>query len=204
MKRCTKCGLEKELDQFSKSARAKDGLQWECRSCKNDRAREYYAGDGGKRMRESHKKWLQENREHVNEYSRKYHKGENTHGRGNYERLYSAGIARAEFNTDEEFRKALEKYSERSRRYKANHYINELKSAPCMDCKQIFDSICMDFDHIRGEKKFDISRMTGKGMSLARIQEEIDKCELVCSNCHRIRTKSRILAQEGGISHGSS
>jgi hypothetical protein len=49
----------------------------------------------------------------------------------------------------------------------------------------------MDFDHVRGEKLFDVSRMVGPGLSLELIKAEIAKCDVVCANCHRIRTFER-------------
>lgn len=66
-------------------------------------------------------------------------------------------------------------------------YINELKKAPCLDCKNIFPPECMDFDHVRGTKKFNIGQTSCR--KWADVLKEIDKCDLVCSNCHRIRTK---------------
>ena len=51
----------------------------------------------------------------------------------------------------------------------------------------------MDFDHIRGKKKFTIAlNFKGGKMGLARIIEEAKKCELVCANCHRIRTQKKL------------
>ena len=61
-----------------------------------------------------------------------------------------------------------------------------------MDCKGSFPPECMDFDHVRGEKNFTIGR--GYKMSIPKVKKEIDKCDVVCSNCHRIRTKKRIVA----------
>ena len=46
----------------------------------------------------------------------------------------------------------------------------------------------MDFDHLR-DKKFNISN--SMGMPEAALLAEIAKCEVVCSNCHRIRTEKR-------------
>ena len=73
-------------------------------------------------------------------------------------------------------------------------YIALLKeSKPCMDCKKSYSYFVMDFDHVKGKKYDNISklykRVTIKTLHL--IDEEIEKCELVCSNCHRIRTGSR-------------
>ncbi|MGW4525185.1 hypothetical protein [Amycolatopsis sp. NPDC004378] len=66
-----------------------------------------------------------------------------------------------------------------------------LKDAPCTDCRQRFPRVCMDFDHVRGDKVNSISRMIRMAYSWELIEEEIKKCELVCSNCHRIRTAER-------------
>ena len=63
------------------------------------------------------------------------------------------------------------------------------KSDPCMDCGEKFASVAMDFDHVRGEKLTQISDMWSWGRD--RVLEEIAKCELVCANCHRVRTISR-------------
>ena len=68
-------------------------------------------------------------------------------------------------------------------------YIIELKSkTPCADCHEIFPSVCMDFDHISDDKLSSISNLVSGRRSRSRIDIEINKCELVCSNCHRIRT----------------
>lgn len=56
-----------------------------------------------------------------------------------------------------------------------------------MDCGEA-DPIVLEFDHVRGEKADNISRMVHGTRSIAAIQAEIDKCEVVCANCHRRRT----------------
>ena len=40
MKACTKCKIKKELSEFNKLKQAKDGLQYECKSCKKKYAKE--------------------------------------------------------------------------------------------------------------------------------------------------------------------
>lgn len=79
----------------------------------------------------------------------------------------------------------------RNRRIAARKYIAEKKAGPCIDCKNTFLPCQMDFDHRDDDKEFDISKMVSRS-SLKRIQEEIDKCDLVCANCHRLRTWKRI------------
>jgi hypothetical protein len=49
----------------------------------------------------------------------------------------------------------------------------------------------MDFDHVRGEKLFGIA--VNMNISWERLEAEIAKCEIVCANCHRIRTKKGAL-----------
>lgn len=71
------------------------------------------------------------------------------------------------------------------------NYVNELKSVPCMDCKQTFIPFAMDFDHVRGVKIADISIMVKNCVAMQTLIEEIAKCEVVCAVCHRIRTYNR-------------
>lgn len=72
--------------------------------------------------------------------------------------------------------------------------IDQLKAQPCEDCKQTFPPVCMDFDHVRGEKTCSVSAL--RTMKWERVLNEIAKCDLVCSNCHRIRTKKRIVLKD--------
>lgn len=61
-----------------------------------------------------------------------------------------------------------------------------------MDCKREFPSYVMDFDHRDASTKRDtVSNLVAKARSLMAIEAEIAKCDLVCSNCHRIRTHRR-------------
>lgn len=70
-------------------------------------------------------------------------------------------------------------------------YIRDLKtSTPCMDCKELYPYYVMDFDHVRGVKHANVMELI-QSLSKKRIDDEIAKCEIVCSNCHRIRTHLR-------------
>lgn len=60
---------------------------------------------------------------------------------------------------------------------------------PCTDCKES-DPIVLQFDHLR-DKKHHISRMLLNSFSWLSILKEIEKCEVVCSNCHIRRTAER-------------
>lgn len=79
--------------------------------------------------------------------------------------------------------------SDQKRRNSTVEWVNKLKQMPCMDCKQSFEPFVMDFDHRAPfEKRYTIGFMASKRMPKAAILEEIAKCDLVCSNCHRVRT----------------
>lgn len=84
---------------------------------------------------------------------------------------------------------------QRNARYRdeIRKWIRELKeSKPCADCEISYPWYVMDFDHVRGEKGGNISHMVARLHAKQKILDEIEKCELVCSNCHRGRTFKRI------------
>lgn len=83
--------------------------------------------------------------------------------------------------------------AERSARVRAETktYVDSVKGNPCMDCGGRFPPVCMDFDHANGNKIKSVARMYSSCYKLDLIKEEIAKCELVCANCHRIRTNAR-------------
>ena len=64
--------------------------------------------------------------------------------------------------------------------------ISVLQSNCCADCG-ISDWRVLEFDHKdRKTKKFNIADSTQ--FSLKKVKEEIKKCDIVCANCHNIRT----------------
>lgn len=81
--------------------------------------------------------------------------------------------------------------SHKARQKHRRDLIKERKNAPCFDCGVRYPWYVMDFDHVRGEKKFNLSIASNKMFSVDVINEEIEKCDLVCANCHRIRTFTR-------------
>lgn len=66
----------------------------------------------------------------------------------------------------------------------------KIKNAICADCKLPHPPWRLDFDHLDPETKFKaVSQLCTH--SKARIIQEIQKCEIVCANCHRDRTYTR-------------
>lgn len=81
--------------------------------------------------------------------------------------------------------------SNKMKREAARDYVREwLMSHPCVDCGET-DIVVLEFDHVRGEKKYNIAMMIQRGLGLATIQNEIAKCDTRCANCHRRVTASR-------------
>ena len=85
------------------------------------------------------------------------------------------------------------------RRKAQREFIAAYKQKPCMDCGGTFPPICMDFDHRdQSTKKATISEMVSLKLTeenKAFILAEMEKCDLVCANCHRIRTQARDIAR---------
>ena len=77
------------------------------------------------------------------------------------------------------------------RRQERRDYILTRKDVPCADCGIKYPYPVMEFDHLR-DKKFNISSAVNKAASMQALIDEISKCEVVCANCHRIRTFERM------------
>lgn len=71
-------------------------------------------------------------------------------------------------------------------------FLRALKQGkPCADCGEVFDPAAMQWDHLPGFIKGGNLGDMGRKASRGRLLEEIAKCELVCANCHAVRTVRR-------------
>jgi len=68
------------------------------------------------------------------------------------------------------------------------YIISQKDNKQCTDCKRNFRYWILDFDHLEN-KTFSINKIQNRSLNF--IKQEIAKCELVCANCHRIRTEIR-------------
>lgn len=82
------------------------------------------------------------------------------------------------------------KHSAEERR-RCRDVIVAAKNRPCADCGREYPSYVMDFDHVRGDKEHNVGDMANRGATVRRVLQEIEKCDVVCANCHRIRTHTR-------------
>jgi hypothetical protein len=65
----------------------------------------------------------------------------------------------------------------------------------CVECGIAYRYWQLEFDHL-SEKEFTIGQFRSHTTDLARIKAEIEKCEIVCANCHRDRTYRRRVESE--------
>jgi hypothetical protein len=90
-------------------------------------------------------------------------------------------------------------WGERRRRQKQHRqrefaaWARSLKAGrPCADCGGHYPPEALQWDHLPGaQKTANVSDLVRRG-SRARVLEEIEKCELVCANCHAARTVRRL------------
>ena len=124
---CSKCELEKEVSEFTKNKRKKDGYNSYCKEC-----------------------------------NKTYQQGHYQRNKGYY------------FDKKKEQKETLREYVE-----------NIKKTAKCLRCPED-DMACLDFHHTGDKTKdFNIGKAISNGVSIETLQKEIDKCIILCSNCHR-------------------
>lgn len=63
--------------------------------------------------------------------------------------------------------------------------LDYFKNNPCIDCNES-DPVVLEFDHLLN-KSGNVSKFI-LNSSLENLIKEIEKCEVVCANCHRRRT----------------
>jgi len=78
----------------------------------------------------------------------------------------------------------------RDRRKRNRNYIQYMKlETGCTHCGYNEHPAALDFDHLDPTtKNYTLARMANRGFSLKKIDEEIAKCQVLCANCHRIKT----------------
>jgi hypothetical protein len=75
--------------------------------------------------------------------------------------------------------------------------LRRLKDVPCADCGVRYPPWVMQFDHVRGQKLFNLGAWNHMSTNIRTEQllAEAAKCEIVCANCHHERTWQRWLAR---------
>lgn len=121
--------------------------------------------------------------------------GEFRPNRSRFDRLQTYCITCDKTHQQEHYRKNKEAYLFKAKETKnrAVQFVRSFKEGkPCADCGNVYHPFVMDFDHLY-DKVRDISQMARRGASEESLLNEMAKCELVCANCHRMRTLTRTL-----------
>src|SRR5262245_1397243 len=88
--------------------------------------------------------------------------------------------------------RALEIQRVRVRQQGTLDLLRELRDQPCSDCRGTFAPHQMDFDHREGAlKQFNLTAGRAALKPTSVLLAEVAKCDIVCANCHRIRTQRR-------------
>lgn len=134
MRRCTRCGLEKPIEDFGIKKAGTTARMSYCRPCVRASSKAHYEANKSAYLDRNKRK-------------------------------------RKQLQTD-----------------RFGFLIEYFKTHPCVDCGQT-DPIVLDFDHLR-DKEFTIgSDLIDRPWH--EVLAEIEKCEVVCANCHRRRTARR-------------
>lgn len=97
--------------------------------------------------------------------------------------------AREKYKTSpSEFRQKIYTQVKTNRNKYRTQMLEFLQTQQCADC-WISDARVLEFDHL-SNKKFNIGNKV-PSTPLHTLMNEIQKCEIVCCNCHRIRTLNR-------------
>lgn len=84
-----------------------------------------------------------------------------------------------------EGRKISLRKAQTTQRAKTKEFIDNYKRThPCVKCGESRFYV-LDFHHTGSNKSYNIGESKTKGKSIYTVQEELDKCILLCANCHR-------------------
>ena len=144
------------------------------------------------RKREYSRKWYQLNKEKRLEQIRKYDE-KNKEKRAEYDKKYREENRENRIEYEREYREENRERIDTLSKELAKKYRKE-KKAICLEylggkCVKCGSTERLEFDHIkREEKKYDITPKLTSNFDI--LKEELDKCQLLCYDCHKIKTKS--------------
>ena len=122
---------------------------------------------------EQNKKWYKKNKEQKSECSKKYYK------------LNKEKIGECNRKYNEENKEQIRE-QKREHRDERKSYCIEYLGGKCVKCGT---TERLEFDHIdRTTKKYNITRKVDRTFDI--LKEELDKCQLLCYDCHKVKTKS--------------
>lgn len=134
------------------------------------------------------KKYYKENREKILKYGSQWQKDNPEKVRGYTKKWKKNNPKKVKKQKRRYYKKHPEKLSKynRMRHQKRINYIQDYKlSKGCSVCGYNKCAEALDFHHTGSNKNFRIALSIGKNKSLEEIKREMDKCIILCANCHR-------------------
>lgn len=89
-------------------------------------------------------------------------------------------------NNKEKHKKVIKKRNDKLRLINREYVVDYLRNHPCVDCGET-NILFLEFDH-RSDKDGGISKMINCPVGLDKLKREIQKCDVRCMQCHRIKT----------------
>jgi len=196
LKKCKACEVEKPISEFSIANHMKDGRNSKCKKCHNAYLLNYRNNKNKDKIIEReakerkkailYKKGLKE----CNRCSKEKPISDFSVRRASPDGLCGDCKLCAVEKQKKQYRNNKKYYLDRNREIRSKNrekYRETKEGKPCAHCGGLFPQVCMDYDHIDPKtKKLCVAQMLG--YSWKDIEKEISKCELICSNCHRIKT----------------
>ena len=199
---CPKCKEEKSVDSYHRDRSKSSGISSYCKVCSNSRKRDSSSAKrwrerNPEKARESIRRWRERNHEIAKYRQREYYKNnsekerkrvsewiKNNRDKVNYRERRSKSKQRWKKNNPDKVRE-----SRRRRSLNRKLYSIEYKGGKCEDCGIIAtmeNRSIFDFHHLEpSTKKNEVTELQTK--SIEKLKEELDKCVLLCANCHRLR-----------------
>ena len=171
MKRCTKCGETKPLNDFTRDGDAKDGKAYQCRECVRDTRSKKYAADPEK-GREVVRQWRKANIEKCREQAKARRKANPEKARESYRRWC---------------KKHPEMFREIARKRRDKNYANLAKKfgPTCLDCRAELPMQIFEYHHLDPTTKN--GNLKVPNWTWKRIEIYTRGCVQLCPTCHRLR-----------------
>lgn len=115
----------------------------------------------------------------------------NNDGLLSYCKLCKKGVDAATYRSrDEAWRERKRKRQKTIADRNSRLILEYLQEQKCVDCGES-DPLVLEFDHVRGVKKYNIADLIRRYAGWSTIMSEIEKCDVRCANCHRRATAKR-------------
>ena len=171
VKKCTRCKRVHPVKSFNKSRSAKDGLQSWCVEC----CRQWHV-DNRESINKRHRERYRENREAVLKHQKEYHHK----------------------NKSDPIYREKRRVAQQKRRERRMAWWNGIRaSLSCEICGES-RTPCLDFHHKDpSSKEFGFGKAVSHFMPRGKILKEIEKCVVLCANCHRMEHHNERIRDKG-------